>query len=75
MEWIRVNEKLPEYNKLVLVAWIDNRCQVRQSVASVSKITRHAGKDSPFDDRWWVDCSRTEINKPIYWAELDEAPK
>jgi hypothetical protein len=71
MKWTEVNIELPEYNKLVLVIWNDHNNERRQSVASVSRITRHAGKDSPMDNRWWIDCSRTEIRKPIYWTDLD----
>tara|TARA_R110000772_G_C13123713_1_gene422123 strand:- start:134 stop:361 length:228 start_codon:yes stop_codon:yes gene_type:complete len=71
MEWTEVSKKLPEYNKLVLVIWNDHNNERRQSVASVSSITRHGGENPPMDDRWWIDCSRAEIRKPIYWTDLD----
>ena len=71
MIWTEVSKELPAYNKLVLVIWNDHHNKRRQSVASRSSVSRHCGENSPRTDRWWIDCSRTEIRKPLFWAELD----
>ena len=73
MEWISVEDRLPEYQKNVLVVFTNISKQVVHSVAYVSRMSRHLGEDTPYSDRWWIYSSRSEI-KPAHWMPLPEPP-
>ena len=72
MEWISVEDRLPEYSKHVLVVWGKDR---HVAAGAVYPITRHIGKDSPIDDRWFLYPSRSGGIKPTHWMPLPEPPK
>lgn len=73
MIWIKIENELPPVNEQVLVLWRNINGELVYGVSSRSRITRHCGKDSPIDNRYWIFASRTEV-KPIYWRYLPQLP-
>ena len=81
-EWISVEDVLPEYGETVLVKVYSERklCAPKQDficTARMSLVTRHNGKDSPIDKRFYVYPSGGhEITDSVtHWMPLPEPPK
>lgn len=59
-EWINVNDRLPEFDDLVLVMWYDSCGD------DCYRLDRCLG------DRWYIDHCDEEY---LYWMPLPEPPK
>lgn len=71
-QWNNVKDKLPEYEKIVLVQTDDGRMMCAQ----LSRISRHIGPDTPFDDRWFAFPGwGHELRCVKEWCELPEVSK
>jgi len=68
-EWVKVDDDLPEYDQRVLVS-----CENFKSVAVLQSITRHAGKNSPKDNRWYAFPGWGHQLDPTHWTPLPDAP-
>lgn len=71
MEWISIDDRLPEYNKTVLIysKTFGTFCGVCQ------RITRHVGENSPIDSRWFAIPGWGHNVKPTHWAPIPAPPK
>ena len=75
MEWINVEDRLPEENKPTLVSFNGAICGTSQSVAILQLLSRHVGKNPPKDERWFVYPSHGHEIKPTHWMPLPPPPK
>ena len=73
-EWISVKDRLPEYNKVVLISWEDIFNETHISTGYICLITRHSGEDSPVDDTWYMSNTRGYELKVTHWQPLPEPP-
>lgn len=68
--WIPVSERLPVYDKKVLI-W---SVLTGIACAKLQNIKRSISKDAPYDDRWFIAHGRAELDDVEYWQELPTAP-
>ena len=52
--WNKVEESLPEFNKVVNVKFISVRDEILKCSAQLQNIPRHNSKNPPMDKRWFV---------------------
>jgi hypothetical protein len=69
-EWISVDDRLPDENEPVLIAYNCHVCGVSQGIAIMHKLSRHVGKDSPIDTRWFFSPGFGHEVKPTDWKHL-----
>jgi hypothetical protein len=71
-QWISVETALPAYLKNVLVEFTTVHGTPQQTTAQLHSIRRHAGDDSPYDDRWYVTVAAGHQLKTVtHWKYFD----
>jgi hypothetical protein len=70
MDWIPVSERLPEYDKKVLI-WSQ---LTGIACAKLQNIKRSISKDAPYDNRWFIAHGQAELDDVECWQELPTAP-
>lgn len=72
--WVTVEEGLPDDGDIVLVSFVNTVKEICQCAAWFQKVTRHSGKDSPIDNRWFVYPSSGHEIKPTHWQPIPQPP-
>ena len=81
-EWISVDDSLPDANICVLANVFRKKTHTSPEAdfictAKLNRATRHCGKDSPIDNRWYVfpSLGHELTGSVTHWKPLPEPPK
>lgn len=76
MEWISVDNGLPEYNTDVSVIYVDDKNRTHGCTGILHKILRqYNNPKSAYDNKWYVVPSIGHQIKVTHWQPLPDPPK